>query len=770
MRGYTITRNDRFERRGGGTAVYIRDSITFTTLNMNGRLPTEIEGTFIDIPFFNLGIICVYIPPKLSAKIQTDVKNCLDEIIDDYVNTLPSREIIVLGDFNDFETARLTDDHNLTDIVTAPTRGKNVLDHILISEGLIPTYMHETSLLRYESPIGKSDHLSLILSPATKRIRFKVIRVCEVYDYRLSNIQRLTDKAIPIDWENLVDPNADVDQQWNTLLSEISDIVNECIPKKTILMTSNDKCWMTPITKMLIDEKWNAFRTKDWQRFKVLKCKVATEIKKAKSIWANKLMSSSPSGLWKVTKQLSGKECKNQLQNLITQCHSPQNLAETVATSMTNDDPTPKPTLDLNDDTWSVNVRVNEVMELLRKLPPNKSSGCDNIPNKIYSLLSSYIAAPLSTIFNSSISQRKFPSGWKKGIVVPIPKTNPPMLHKLRTLTLLPAPSKILEKLILSKMQSCIDPLFGPTQHAYRRGLSTTTALLQLFDTLTRIYDDPHFHGLILLSLDFSKAFDLVDHTILLDKMSSNLPHGFLMWVKSYLSNRSFRVKIQGNFSKERVIQSGVPQGSVLGPALFSILVGDLTSNRYGNAFVQYADDVNIVIPLETKEENEIKQKLDDQMNEIEDWCTKNKQNLNTAKTKVMVTRRSKTPNNFCTPLTVENKLKILGVYFNNKLNWEDHINAVNRKMCQRLNILRVLKRHVTQDELHQVYIALVRSVADYCCPVFVRIPFNLNRKLQRLERRAHRLIFGNERKCACDLDGFVLRRRDLSGNLFINY
>ena len=111
---------------------------------------------------------------------------------------------------------------------------------------------------------------------------------------------------------------------------------------------------------------------------------------------------------------------------------------------------------------------------------------------------------------------------------------------------LLPTPSKILERLVLESVGPDIEPLDGDHQHAFRRNCSTSTALLQIMEKATQIYDDTNFYALAILSFDLSRAFDRVNHDILLEKLSrSGLPSSFIQWLQSYLSNRTFRVKVQ---------------------------------------------------------------------------------------------------------------------------------------------------------------------------------------------------------------------------------
>ena len=184
----------------------------------------------------------------------------------------------------------------------------------------------------------------------------------------------------------------------------------------------------------------------------------------------------------------------------------------------------------------------------------------------------------------------------------------------MRAISLLSAPSKIFEKLVLKKMFQQIEPLFGSYQHAFRPSASTTTALLQLMDTATLIFDDTKYKGFALLSVDMSKAFDRVDHRILLKKASAILPSGFIAWLASYLSGRTFQVKIQGLLSQSHPVTLGVPQGSVLGPALFAILVGDLPNPNSLNTFVQYSDDLNIILSLASDNPTYIRARLIEQL------------------------------------------------------------------------------------------------------------------------------------------------------------
>jgi hypothetical protein len=768
---YNLVRNDRKERRGGGTAMYIRDSFYYEVIGIDGRLSSEVEGTFVDFPQLQLSVLCLYLPPQLNAATLQQVRDSIDDIIDDLLMKYQGRHIIILGDFNAFDVSGLCSDLNLIDIVDKPTRMSKILDHILVDEGLKEVY--DSSVLSIESPIGKSDHATLIAAPLSGFTNFGSCKYHRVFDFRQSNMDKMTEMAKNIDWKNTFALTDDIDQQWSKLQIQITSILNDCIPQKVVQITDRDKPWMTPITKLALNQKWEAFRQKNWELFSKMKIKANTEIEKAKRIWSQKLKE-KPDGLWKLTNALNGKASSNGLDSLISEFQSSQHLAEEIALRLSSPSLATEASsvsfdADTEDGEWITDISIHVVERHLQSLKTTKPPGVDGIPNRVYKCLATFLALPLKSIFETSIRKKVFPKEWKKGIVVPIPKTRPPQVDKLRLITLLPAPAKILEKIILKSQIRHLEILFGKQQHAYRKSGSTTTALVDIMDAITTFYDDKTVVGVGVLSLDFSRAFDKVDHGTLLRKtLRLSALTGFTKWLRNYLSERHFAVRINGQFSNTHALSVGVPQGSILGPSLFSVLVGDFPKCRQDNVVIQYADDVNIILPFMERSSEKIARIISQELTQVEQWCRENYQILNVDKTKMMLVLRRPFTEELTLPVRRDKRMKVLGVYLSDKLNWNAHVEDVTKRASQRLHILRTLKPHTTCMELHDIYNGSIGSLFEYCCPVFGKLPDNQRRLIGKVERRAHRIMFGAHNMCNCPLDGYATRQRDLGMKLFI--
>ena len=245
-------------------------------------------------------------------------------------------------------------------------------------------------------------------------------------------------------------------------------------------------------------------------------------------------------------------------------------------------------------------ITVDMVARAISTLNPNSAVGYDGIHPRLLRALSDYLSLPLSIIFNSSLHSGILPVDWLHSIVVPIFKKS----HRYETLNYRPVsltsvPCKVMEKLIVSHINAYLhaNNLLTAEQYGFRSGHSTTDNLLTTYNIISQMLDQGKVIDLVFF--DFSKAFDSVVHSILLDKLFSIGVCGILLeWIRRFLSNRSMRVKVAGALSKSISVISGVPQGSVLGPLLFIIYVNFVVSdiNCYYKVF---ADDVKLYLVLD---------------------------------------------------------------------------------------------------------------------------------------------------------------------------
>ena len=328
----------------------------------------------------------------------------------------------------------------------------------------------------------------------------------------------------------------------------------------------------------------------------------------------------------------------------------------------------------------------------------------------------------LSEIINTSFIDGIFPEQLKIAKVIPIFKGGSKAeVSNYRPISLLSAFSKIFEKLmhsrvykLLEKNQSLYDKQFG-----FRPGRSCEHALLVAQnDILTALNKK---QSALLLLIDYSKAFDMVSHEILLYKLRHYGIRGKAHdWFRSYLSNRSQFVAIDGERSSTKSITTGVPQGSVLGPLLFILFINDLPNINSKVQFILYADDANIIITAET--EAEIISILEELCRDLVQWVNINGLFLNLKKTNYMVftRKRSSVLENFdpyVGQVKIERKTvaRFLGVLIDEKLTWSYHIAAVKAKMSRYIGTLYKLKKKLPLKARLLTFNSLVQSHLNYC-------------------------------------------------------
>ena len=164
-----------------------------------------------------------------------------------------------------------------------------------------------------------------------------------------------------------------------------------------------------------------------------------------------------------------------------------------------------------------------------------------------------------------------------------------------------------------------------------------------------------------------------------------------------------------------------------------------------------------------TNDSSEINRIISEEVRNFTSWCERNKQQHNSEKSQLLIFTRSHGSLHQSLPVSVSSTMKILGVHLNSNLTWHDQVSESCKKASKRLRILRILKPHVSPNELHQVYVTSVRSIFDYACTLLVGLDIGLSKKLQRVDNRAHRIMFGDHRLCACKDDTLKKRREDLS-------
>ena len=282
-------------------------------------------------------------------------------------------------------------------------------------------------------------------------------------------------------------------------------------------------------------------------------------------------------------------------------------------------------------------VTENEVFNLLSNISTNKATGPDKIPAKLVKISAPFITKHLSIIFNQSLSQGTFPYDWKISKVTPIYKKGPKHdMNNYRPISVISTIAKVMEKIAHNQLYLYLqnENILSPSQHGFRQGHSTVTALLEITDRLYHNIDIGELNGVIFL--DLRKAFDTIDHRIMLKKLRcygiAGTAHN---WFSSYLSNRSQYCQVDGNLSQPSSVLGGIPQGSILGPLLFLLYINDLPNCLSDTKCNMFADDTQL--DRSSSDVNIVTNALNNDLKNVSDWLSTNKLSLNTEKTEYMI-------------------------------------------------------------------------------------------------------------------------------------
>ena len=388
-----------------------------------------------------------------------------------------------------------------------------------------------------------------------------------------------------------------------------------------------------------------------------------------------------------------------------------------------------------------------EIINIISSLDPMKSTGPNSIPTKILKLLKNDISAQLFDIFNVSFSTGVFPTILKIAKVVPIHKKQSKLAYSnYRPISLLSNLEKILEKLMYSRIFKFLNDSNSiyPLQFGFRQKYSTTHALISLTEDIRKNLDKGNIGCGIFV--DLQKAFDTVEHDILLAKLEHYGIHGLANeWFRSYLSNRKQYVSINGHESSLASVLYGVPQGSVLGPLLFLIYINDLNQAIKFCKVHHFADDPNLL--HFNKSVAKLNKLVNLDMKNLNVWLNANKISLNVDKTELVIFKHQRKKLDTEIKIKLKRKrlypsqsVRYLGIKIDQNLNWKDHINDIAIKLNRANALLFKIRSFVNVTILKTIYFAIFDCRINYANLVWTQNS-NVMSRILTLQKKAMRII-----------------------------
>ena len=362
-----------------------------------------------------------------------------------------------------------------------------------------------------------------------------------------------------------------------------------------------------------------------------------------------------------------------------------------------------------------------EVSDIISLLNTGKSIGPNSIPTKLLKILSLHICSPLSDIINDSFQSGTFPEKLQLAKVIPLFKKGCPLTaSNYRPISLLSVFSKIIEKVVYKRLYDFLElhNILFNFQFGFRASHSINHALISLTEMIKNTLDNKRFGCGIFL--DLQKAFDTVNHEILLNKLEHYGIRGIaLTWFRSYLSNREQYVSVNGYNSQNLNVTCGVPQGSVLGPLLFLIYINDIPNTSSKFAFYLFADDTSIY--FESGNLEQLQKVVNSELKHIKKWLDANKLALNVDKTNFVIFHSPQKPlyENITIKfgkqhVTKANHVKFLGLLLDENLSWKHHLSELSKKLARTCGIFLKVRHLLPTDVLVSLYYSLFASFLQY--------------------------------------------------------
>ena len=769
---------------GGGVMIFVRDSIPVKVLDTT--LPNENESIFLELNLKNNKwlLMGTYRPPSQCSKLYySQINQVLEQYSQLYDN------VLLAGDFNEeidnLNTKSFIELNNLSNLVKSPTCYKSLtnpscIDLFLTNKKL--SFKNTTTI-----DMGLSDFHKMIITS----FRFKYSPgPPKVVHYR--SFKTFDKNAFQKELRHLTKN----DNNYNSFDDHFLILLNKYAPMKQKTLRANESPYMSKALRkamMKRTELANKYQKSknefDYIKFRKHRNYVNRLYKRERKDYFNNLNKDDLEDVkkfWKTVKPLiSDKGNMHSTIRLVNEGKLVTDDAE-IGEIFNEKFSNVIRDLDLNFD-WVPNANIDnlvnpidialakfknhpsilkirehlpdpqpinfrmiaeeDIKTIFKKFDVKKGTSFNSISGKILKENGHIYYDTITRIVNNSITSNSFPSKMKYGDINPTikpGKKDRTDIGSYRPISVLPYASKIFERLIKMQIKKSLENILHPHLCGYREGFSVQHALISMLEKWRKALDNRGYAGAVLM--DLSKAFDCVNHELMLAKLDA---YGFsrdaLETISDYLSNRWQRTRINSTFSEWSELKVGVPQGSVLGPILFNIYLNDLLWTIEDSDVCNFADDTTLYAC--DKELARVKEKLELSSKVAIEWFKINYMKLNSDKCKFIICGKKDHSESIMvggSEIKEESCVKLLGIYIDNKLNFDFHISKIVKKANSKIAVIKRSFRYLSQFRRKLLLNSFVQSQFNYSPLVWMMHSKGANDKINRVHKNLLRLLYND--------------------------
>ncbi len=770
--GFNCFTSNRMSHEGGGVAVYVRDTIKCTVLSQSApSLIREQRPDFliakISVCNTNILFATVYRPPKAGY-----LSTFQDEL---FTYGIDFESVFVTGDvnahFDSIKPCDLADGKgvqellnvcNLTRVPFNATFHTSTCDSAL---DMIATSCMDKLIKYMQIPVcGLSAH-DLLYAVFSFKVPKSQPTSFARRDFSKFNQELFKSDVIAAPWEKMLDYTV-----LNDKLSVFNEILLKLYDKHAPMRSHNIKCqpkpWISPELTDLINQRDSAYRrsrrTKrlgDINAFKTLRNLVNRVKRDAKIKYAYSVfnIAKSPKKMWDALKKIDVRNKKPESciyppAEELNRHYSSVTCMDSKAVENMIVQYEAIPPLVENDNFYFSDVTFAALSQAINSVKSN-AMGIDKISLRMIKSCIVELAPAILHLFNVSLQTSQFPEVWKIADIKPIPKkANASSPKEFRPISILCILGKILEKIVHSQITTFMtkNGIFHPLQSGFKAGHSTTTALLKVTGDIREAMGNRQLAILVLY--DFSNAFPSVHHGLMLSKLRNlGLSNPAVKWFQSYLTDRKQQVSTGSDVSSLLRIEYGVPQGSVLGPLLYSLYVNDISNVFNSSNFHLYADDLQNYVTFKPSNFVTAVNTINNEARKLALYAKSHNLAINGSKTQVMLMGNSKLLNKLppvkppviveSVPLPYLNHVTNLGLVMDSHLTWERSALSTCQKSIAALQTIRRHKDLLPTAVRKKLVESLVFPILDYGATVTVDMLVKSRERLQRIQNACARLV-----------------------------